>query len=67
MLYEVITPFPAALDDAVAAYRWLIESGFAPSNIMIAGDSAGGGLTLATLLALRDAGDTLPAGGILFS
>ncbi len=60
-------PFPAALDDAVAAYRWLIESGFAPSNIMIAGDSAGGGLTLATLLALRDAGDTLPAGGILFS
>ncbi|HKY91191.1 MAG TPA: alpha/beta hydrolase [Nevskiaceae bacterium] len=46
-------PHPAAVDDAVAAYRWLLASGFAPSRIAIAGDSAGGGLTFATLLAIR--------------
>ena len=57
-------PFPAALDDAVAAYQWLVRDGIAPSRIVIAGDSAGGGLTLATLLALRDRGLPLPAGAV---
>jgi monoterpene epsilon-lactone hydrolase len=60
-------PFPAALDDALAAYRRLLVDGVAAHAIVIAGDSAGGGLALATLLALRDAGDPLPAGGVLFS
>jgi monoterpene epsilon-lactone hydrolase len=60
-------PFPAALDDALAAYRFALSSGFAPERIAIAGDSAGGGLTLATLLALRDAGDPLPAAGVCMS
>ncbi|TDY25200.1 acetyl esterase/lipase [Paraburkholderia sp. BL6665CI2N2] len=59
--------FPAALDDATAAYRQLIADGIAPESIVIAGDSAGGGLALATLVALRDAGDPAPAGGLLFS
>ena len=49
-------PFPAAVDDAAAAYRWLLDQGIAPGPASsIAGDSAGGGLTVATLLALRDA------------
>jgi monoterpene epsilon-lactone hydrolase len=57
-------PFPAAVDDAVAAYRWLVSEGAeSPDRIIIAGDSAGGGLTFATLVALRDGGDRLPAGG----
>ncbi|CAG9237889.1 6-hexanolactone hydrolase [Paraburkholderia caribensis] len=60
-------PFPAALDDALAAYRRLLEDGTKPDSIVIAGDSAGGGLALATLVALRDAGEPLPAGAILFS
>lgn len=59
--------YPAALDDASAAYRQLLATGVAPESIVIAGDSAGGGLALATLVALRDAGDPLPAGGLLFS
>lgn len=59
--------FPAALDDALAAYRRLLAAGTPAESIVIAGDSAGGGLALATLVALRDAGDTLPAGAILFS
>ncbi|VXB49915.1 Acetyl-hydrolase [Burkholderia sp. 8Y] len=58
--------FPAAVDDAVAAYRALLADA-APDSIVIAGDSAGGGLALATLLALRDAGDALPAGAVFFS
>lgn len=60
-------PFPAALDDAVAAYRGLLALGFAPGNIVLLGDSAGGGLTLATLFALRDAGAPLPAAAVLLS
>ncbi|KQR84722.1 alpha/beta hydrolase [Burkholderia sp. Leaf177] len=60
-------PFPAAFNDALAAYRKLIADGVAPQSLVIAGDSAGGGLALATLLALRDAGDPLPAGAVLFS
>ncbi|MBU7443395.1 alpha/beta hydrolase [Paraburkholderia fungorum] len=59
--------FPAALDDATAAYRRLVADGTPPESIVISGDSAGGGLALATLVALRDAGDPLPAGGLLFS
>lgn len=53
-------PFPAAVDDAVAAYRWLLAEGARPESIVIAGDSAGGGLAIATLVALRDAGEPLP-------
>jgi len=60
-------PFPAAVNDAVAGYRWLINQGIAPNRIAVAGDSAGGGLTVATLLSLRDAGDPLPAAGICLS
>jgi epsilon-lactone hydrolase len=60
-------PFPAALDDALAAYRRLLADGVSPERLVIAGDSAGGGLALATLLALRDAGDPLPAGAVMFS
>jgi acetyl esterase/lipase len=53
-------PFPAAVEDAVAGYQHLLERGFAPGRIAIGGDSAGGGLTAATLLALRDRGLPLP-------
>lgn len=60
-------PFPAALDDAVAAYRGLLTRGFSPDRIAIMGDSAGGGLALATLLALRDAGVPRPAAGVVLS
>lgn len=59
--------FPAALDDTTAAYRRLLAEGIAPQSIVIAGDSAGGGLALATLVALRDAGEPMPAGAVLFS
>lgn len=59
--------FPAALDDAVAAYRWLLAQGYMPERIAIAGDSAGGGLTAATLVSLRDSGNPLPAAGIMLS
>ncbi len=58
-------PFPAALEDAWAAYWWLIsEEQVAPAQIVVAGDSAGGGLTVALLLALRAAGVPLPAGAV---
>ena len=60
-------PFPAALDDALAAYRQLVSGGTPAESIIVAGDSAGGGLALALLVALRDAGDPLPAAGLLFS
>ena len=60
-------PFPAAIDDAVAVYRALLEAGYLPQDIVISGDSAGGGLTMATLLALRHAGDPLPAAAVLLS
>lgn len=60
-------PFPAALDDALAAYRELLESGTDPRDLAIAGDSAGGGLGLATLLAARAAGLPQPAAVVLFS
>jgi epsilon-lactone hydrolase len=60
-------PFPAALEDALFAYRWLLSNGYDPDQIVIGGDSAGGGLTLSTLLSLRDAEDPLPAGAVLLS
>jgi len=60
-------PYPAAVDDAAAAYRWLLDQGIAAGQIVIAGDSAGGGLTVATLLALRDARLPQPAGGVCIS
>jgi acetyl esterase/lipase len=59
--------FPAAVDDAVAAYRELVAGGLDPATVVIGGDSAGGGLAMATLLRLRDEGDPLPAGALLFS
>jgi acetyl esterase/lipase len=60
-------PFPAALDDALAAYRWLLAEGYQPSDILVAGDSAGGGLSVATVLALRDAHEPLPAAVVCLS
>ena len=61
------SPFPAAVGDAVGAYRWLLEQGISAGGLVIAGDSAGGGLTVATLLALRDDGVPLPAAGVCIS
>ena len=61
-------PFPAALDDCVAAYRWLIgKVGVRPRDVVLVGDSAGGNIVVAMLLALRDAGDPLPAAGVCLS
>jgi len=60
-------PFPAALEDALACYRALISDGIPAASITIGGDSAGGGLTLATLAALRDAGDELPGAAVCLS
>lgn len=59
--------FPCALEDALISYRWLLSLGYEPARIVIGGDSAGGGLTVATLISLRDSGDPLPAAGILLS
>ncbi len=59
-------PFPAAIEDALASYRALLAA-HDPANVVVAGDSAGGGLALATMLAARDAGLALPAGLVLFS
>ena len=59
--------FPAALHDARNAWRWLLSNGFESRRLLIAGDSAGGGLTLATLLDLRDGGEPLPAGAVCLS
>lgn len=58
-------PFPAAIDDAVSVYRAIIESGVDPKTLVVSGDSAGGGLTMALLQRLRDAKDPLPAGATL--
>jgi monoterpene epsilon-lactone hydrolase len=60
-------PFPAALEDALKTYRWLLAQGYQPENIVISGDSAGGGLSLATVLALREAGEPLPAAVVSLS
>jgi acetyl esterase/lipase len=60
-------PYPAAIDDAVAAYQGLLGVGTDPARVIVAGDSAGGGLALALLVRLRDAGRPLPAGGVVLS
>jgi acetyl esterase/lipase len=60
-------PFPAAVEDSVAAYRWMLSTGLKPSRIAVAGDSAGGGLTVATLVAIRDAKLPVPAAGVPLS
>ncbi|HEY7183223.1 MAG TPA: alpha/beta hydrolase [Blastocatellia bacterium] len=59
--------FPAAVEDAVAGYRWLLNQGVDPHEIVIGGDSAGGGLTMATMVALRDAGEPLPRAAFVLS
>lgn len=59
--------FPAAVDDAVCAYRWLLNRGLATGHLAVAGDSAGGGLTIAALVAARDAGLRLPAAAAVLS
>jgi monoterpene epsilon-lactone hydrolase len=59
--------FPAALEDAKAGYRWLLSTGVKPSQLVVAGESAGGGLTVATLMTLRDSHLPLPAAGICMS
>ena len=60
-------PFPAAVDDALAGYRFLLGQGLSPKRIVIAGDSAGGGLALATLVAARDGSLALPAAAVCLS
>jgi len=60
-------PYPAALNDALAGYCWLLDQGASPDRILLTGDSAGGGLTLALLLKLRDEGVPLPAGAVALS
>jgi monoterpene epsilon-lactone hydrolase len=60
-------PYPAAVDDALAAYRALLDNGTAPSDIVLAGESAGGGLAIATLVSARDHGLPLPAAAYVMS
>lgn len=60
-------PFPAAVEDAVAGYRWLLRQGYAPGRIAVAGDSAGGGLTIAALVQMRYQGLPTPAAAVRFS
>jgi acetyl esterase/lipase len=60
-------PFPGGLEDCLAAYHDLLEQGVKPEDITVAGDSAGGGLVLSTLLALRDEGTPLPKNAVVLS
>lgn len=60
-------PFPAALEDAIAAYHWLLDRGIAANRLVFAGDSSGGGLAIAAAVALRDQKDRLPAGIVCIS
>ncbi|WP_313545076.1 alpha/beta hydrolase [Leifsonia aquatica] len=60
-------PFPAAIDDTTSAYRALLEAGHDPASIAFAGDSAGGGLTITTLLRARQQGLPMPAAVVAFS
>ena len=60
-------PFPAAVEDSVRGYRWLLSTGVNSSQVVIAGESAGGGLTVTTLVALRDKGEPLPSAAISLS
>ena len=58
-------PFPAALEDALSAYRWLVEQRGDPREVLLAGDSAGGALALSLMLSLRAHGEPMPAGAML--
>jgi epsilon-lactone hydrolase len=60
-------PFPAAVDDVLSAWRWLTAGGIDPASVVVAGDSAGGGLTLVLLHTLRDRREPMPAGAVLMS
>jgi len=60
-------PYPAALDDALSAYKWLLTQNIPSTSIAFMGDSGGGGLCLATLLAIRDQGLPLPSGAVVLS
>jgi acetyl esterase/lipase len=60
-------PHPAPVEDSTKAYRWLLDQGITPDHIAIAGDSAGGGLTVATLLSIRNAGLPMPAAAVPLS
>ncbi len=60
-------PFPAALEDALLAYAWLLDSGFEPKRVAFVGDSAGGGLALSTMVKLKERGAPLPAAAVLVS
>jgi acetyl esterase/lipase len=60
-------PYPAAVEDTVIAYRWLLKNGFSSNNIVIAGDSSGGGLVIAALVKLRDLGEPFPAAAVCLS
>lgn len=59
--------FPAAVEDAVAGYRWLLAKGNEPATIFVGGDSAGGGLAMALLLSIKEKGLPMPAGAFLYS
>jgi acetyl esterase/lipase len=60
-------PFPAALEDCVAAYRWVLKQGLGGKSVAIAGDSAGGNLTITTMMKIRDLGEPLPAAAACLS
>lgn len=60
-------PFPAPVDDTLAAYRWLLAQGYAANKIVLGGDSAGGGLVVAAMVAMRYVGEPLPAAGVCIS
>ena len=60
-------PFPAALEDAITSYKWLLSKGFKSKKIIISGASAGGALAVSTMLKLRELGISLPAGAVLLS
>jgi acetyl esterase/lipase len=62
-----VHPYPAPVEDTLAAYRWLLQDGVRPQDVALVGDSAGGGLVLAALLAIRDRGLPLPAAGASIS
>lgn len=60
-------PFPAPVEDAVSSYQWLLAQGISPTKIVIAGDSSGGGLVVATLVALKNVGEPMPGAGVCIS
>jgi acetyl esterase/lipase len=60
-------PFPAPLDDCVTAYRWLLKQDISAQNIVVAGDSAGGNMTITTIMKLRDNGEAMPAAAACLS